>query len=114
MGWFTKTQTDDRALAAPDVQSPWLPYQPTAPLDVNTSNALRVADAYACVRCLADSVASLPLHAYRKTAAGRVPAGGSQRIGQLLNRPSPGSTSADLLSQVMVQLNVSGECFLGK
>jgi HK97 family phage portal protein len=114
MGWFTKS-TEDRALPAADTRAPaYLPYQSSAPLDVNTSNALRVADAYACVRCLADSVASLPLHAYRKTDAGRVPAGDSQRIVQLLNRPSPGSTSADLLSQVVVHLNVHGEAFVGK
>jgi HK97 family phage portal protein len=114
MGWFTREKTEDRGLAAPDVQSPWLPYQSTAPLDVNTSNALRVADAYACVRCLADSVASLPLKVFRKTPAGRVPAGDDSRAVQLLRSPSPGSTTADLLSQIMVHLNVHGEAFVGK
>jgi hypothetical protein len=39
-----------------------LPNSGSAPLDVTTSNALRVSDAYACVRLLADSVSSLPLH----------------------------------------------------
>src|SRR3954471_14448611 len=102
MGWFNRN-TEDRALPAADTRAPaYLPYQPAAPLDVSTSNALRGADAYASVRCLADSVASLPLHAYRQTTTGRVLAGDNQRIVQLLSRPSPGSTSADLLSQVMV------------
>jgi phage portal protein BeeE len=32
----------------------------TAPLNVTTSNALRVADAYACVRLLADTIATIP------------------------------------------------------
>lgn len=33
---------------------------------------------------------------------------------QLLERPSPGSTSADLISQVMVHLNVLGNAYLAK
>ncbi len=33
---------------------------------------------------------------------------------QLLQRPSPGSTSVDLISQIMVHLNVYGEAFVGK
>jgi len=40
-----------------------LPYSgTTSPLNVTTSNALRVSDAYAAVRCLADSISTLPLH----------------------------------------------------
>src|SRR4051794_12335726 len=85
-----------------------------APLDVSTSNALRVSDAYACVRLLADSISSLPLKAYRRTPQGRVPAGDQARISQLLSRPSPGSTSVDLISQVVVHLNVYGDAFIGK
>jgi phage portal protein BeeE len=61
---------EDRSLAPPSAD-PHLPLITGAPMvDVTTSNALRVADAYACVRVLADGVASLPLHAYRRTAAG--------------------------------------------
>src|SRR5215204_1959419 len=86
----------------------------SAPLDVNTSNALRVSDAWACVRLLADSVSSLPLKAYRRLPEGRVPAGDNARIVQLLRRPSPGSTGVDLISQVMTHLAIFGECFIGK
>src|SRR4051794_10993346 len=83
---------EDRALASPEVQSPSCPYVTTsAPLDVNTSNALRVSDAFACIRVLADSISSLPLHAYRKTRQGRVSAGDNARAAQLLTRPAPGS-----------------------
>jgi HK97 family phage portal protein len=112
MGWFRKTE--DRALPAQTVQSPLLPFSQSAPLDVTTSNALRVSDAYACVRVLADSISSLPLHAYRRTPAGRVPVGPDGRAAALLQRPSPGSTSVDLISQVLVHLNVHGDCFIGK
>jgi len=107
-------QVEDRALTAPTVQPGLLPYSPAAPLNVTTANALRVSDAYACVRVLADSVSSLPLHAYRRTAAGRVPAGDNSRAVQLLNRPVPGSTGVDLVSQITVHLNLYGEAFVGK
>jgi len=114
-GWAGLAGTvEDRALVAPTSQPGLLPYSPSAPLNVTTANALRVSDAYACVRVLADSVSSLPLHAYRRTAAGRVPAGENARAVQLLNRPAPGSTGVDLVSQIMVHLNLYGEAFVGK
>ncbi len=62
---------------------------------------------------LADSVSSLPLHVYRRTPQGRVRAGENARTVQLLQRPSPGSTGVDLISQVMVHLNVHGDAFIG-
>src|SRR3954451_25084608 len=106
--------TEDRALAPPS-DPPHLPLLTSAPVpDVTTGNALRVADAYACVRVLADAVASLPLHAYRRTEQGRVPAGPAARINQLLARPAPGSTIADLLTVAMVHLNTHGETFVAK
>jgi HK97 family phage portal protein len=105
---------EDRALTRGNVPPSMLPYSRSALLDVSTANALRVADAFACVRVLADSVASLPLKVYRRTATGRVPAGSDSRAVQLFERPSPGSTSADLISQVMVHLNIHGNCYLGK
>jgi len=114
-GWAgLADRAEDRTLPAPTVE-PTFPYlSTTAPLDVTTTNALRVSDAYSCIRVLADSISSLPLQAYRKTAQGRVPAGENTRIMQLLKRPAPGSTSVDLISQVTVHLNVYGEAFLGK
>ncbi len=112
MGLFRKTE--DRALHAAEVTPGLQPYWSSQPLDVTTSNALKVSDAYACVRVLADSVSSLPLHVYRHTPAGRVPAGADSRAVQLLQRPSPGSTTVDLISQVMVHLNVYGEAFIGQ
>jgi HK97 family phage portal protein len=88
---------------------------PRSPLlNVTEGNALRVADAYACVRVLADAVASLPPKVYRRTPQGRVPAGDDQRLVQLLRQPSPGSTSADLFSQIVVHLNVHGNAYVGK
>ena len=107
--------SEERTLTRANVPGPLLPYSSSSPvLDVSTSNALRVSDAYACVRCLADSVASLPLHVYRRTPAGRVQVGEDARAVRLLGRPSPGSTGVDLISQMMTHSNVYGECFVGK
>lgn len=116
MKWLTKRlpRVEDRSLAAPTIEPTFTFNTGTAPLDVTSSNVLRVSDAYACVRLLADSVASLPLHAYRRTPAGRVRAGDTARIVNLLSRPSPGSTGVDLISQIMVHLNLYGDAFIGK
>lgn len=97
-----------------DSQTAYPTLTSSAPLNVTTANALKVSDAYACVRVLADSISSLPLHVYRKTEQGRVAAGENSRAVQLLNRPSPGSTGVDLISQLMVHLNIYGEAFIGK
>jgi len=110
---LTRRKAEDRSLAPPQTR-PGLPWGTTAPLDVTQDNALRVADAYACIRVLADSVASLPPKVFRHTDQGRVPAGPDARLVQLLQSPSPGATSADLFSQVMVHLNTNGSAFIGK
>src|SRR3954462_6596213 len=114
-GLRKRREVEERALHAPSADSQLLPFPGTSPpLDVTTVNALRVSDAYACVRVLADSISSLPLHVYRRTPQGRLPAGENTRAVQLLNRPSPGSTGVDLVSQILVHLNVHGEAFVGK
>lgn len=105
---------ESRTLTQGNVPAQMLPYSRSALLDVSETNALRVADAYACVRVLADAVASLPPKVYRRTPAGRVPAGEDSRAVQLLRQPSPGSTSSDLFSQIMVHMNVHGDAFVGK
>jgi len=114
-GWsWLGREAEDRALPAADVQPAFPSLTTGAPLNVTTANALRVSDAFACIRVLADGISTLPLHAYRRTATGRQPAGDNARVVQLLKRPAPGSTSVDLVSQIVVHLNVYGEAFVGK
>jgi HK97 family phage portal protein len=81
---------------------------------ISQVQALRIADVYAACRVLADGVSSLPPRVYRRTPQGRIPAGEDQRLVQLLQRPSPGATSADLFSDVMVSLLTDGNAFIGK
>ncbi|MGI8511396.1 MAG: phage portal protein [Solirubrobacteraceae bacterium] len=79
---------------------------------VTPSNALAVADVYACVRALSDAAGSLPLHVYRRQDDGR------QRLhnatSALLERPAPATTTANLISTAMAHLQTHGNCFLAK
>jgi len=108
------TRGEQRTLTAQNVPASMLPVSQSGMRSITTSNVLAVADAFACVRVLADSISTLPLKVYRRTPAGRLPAGEDSRAVQLLNRPAPGSTSADLISQVITHLAVHGNCFIGK
>jgi phage portal protein BeeE len=88
---------DDEARALPRAENQYplaVGYSGAPIRTVTTENVLAIADAYVCVRVLADSIATLPLKVYRSTDAGRVPAGDDQRLARLLRRPSPGSRSA--------------------
>jgi HK97 family phage portal protein len=108
---------ESRTLAPGSVQDGLGFYAPpsrSALPTVTQVQALRIADVYAACRVLADGVASLPPKVYRRTPQGRIPAGEDQRLVQLLRRPSPGATSADLFSDVMVSLLTDGNAFLGK
>jgi len=108
------SRTESRALPVPAERPPLLPWSTTPIRQISTSNVLRVADAFAAIRVLADSISTLPLKVYRRTPEGRIPAGDDSRAVQLLNRPTPGSTTVDLISQVVTHVNVYGDAFLGK
>ena len=51
---------------------------------------------------------------YRDTPQGRASAGDDQRLVTLLRRPSPGTTSVDLVGQLMVHLLTYGNALLAK
>ena len=68
---------------------------------------------WAAVRVLADAASSLPLHVYRKTDAGRERVT-SGKLVDLLDRPGPGTTQADLISSLMAHLAIYGNAYLAK
>jgi HK97 family phage portal protein len=107
-----KRHTEDRSLSPPEVQPTWQYLSSDQPLDVNQSNWARVSDAWACVQLISSTIGTLPLHAFRRTAQGRVPAGDDARIVRLLARPSPGSTVCDLVSSILVSLLTTGDAFV--
>src|SRR3954465_7790023 len=80
---------------------------------VTPGDALAIADAYACVRALADAAASLPLIPYRRTAYGRRRVDDG-RLPDLLRAPAPATTHANLVGQAIAQLNLHGNAYLGK
>jgi HK97 family phage portal protein len=79
---------------------------------VSPANALAIADVFACVRCLSDAAASIPLIPYRKTLDGRTRHEG--RLSDLLRRPAPATTTANLISTAMAHLTLHGNAYLGK
>ena len=110
---------EDRAVVPPVVPLPLTPVaRPMFPTTnvgvpiVSPANALAVADVFACVRCLSDAAASVPLIPYRKTADGRTRHEG--RLADLLSRPAPGATQANLIGTAMAHLQLHGNCFIGK
>jgi len=102
---------EDRTLSSRNVPAIMLNSAPGA-ATVTPDNALSIGDAYACVRALADAAASLPLHVYRRTADGRERMDG--RTADLLRRPAPAVTQANLVGQLVAHLNLHGNAYLGK
>jgi len=110
MRWGRK-KTEDRALKIEATKSSaFFPDLNTTAIGTNT--AMRIADVFACVRVLAESAASLPLIAYRKTDAGRVRAGGQAQ--ELIDHPAPAVTTASLVGQLMANLCLWGNAFIAK
>lgn len=76
---------------------------------VNPAQALRVAAVFACVRILAETIGSLPLHVYR-----RLPNGGKERApdhplyGLLHSAPNPEMTSLEWRETIQGHLALRG------
>lgn len=80
---------------------------------VTPETAMRVADVYACVRVLADAAGSVPLHHFRRTQNGRQRITSGRAI-ELLERPAPATTQANLIASLVAHLNLYGNAYLGK
>ncbi len=106
------SSVEDRALTRATLPAALLP-EARSGQPISPDAALRIADVFACVRCLADTAASLPLVAYRRTAdGGRERFDG--RLADLLRRPAPATTTANLTGTLMAHLNLFGNAYLGK
>src|SRR5262245_39790229 len=103
--------TEARSLPAPENQLPlWSTF---ATSTITPIAALAIADVWAAVRVLADAASSLPLHVYRKTTDGRERVH-SGSLYDLLERPGPGTSQADLVSSLMAHLTVYGNGYIAK
>ncbi|MDQ3678640.1 MAG: phage portal protein [Actinomycetota bacterium] len=80
---------------------------------VSPTSAMQIADVFACVRCLSDAAASVPLHVYRRTSGGRERLTSGRAV-ELLDRPAPATTQANIVGQVVTHLALHGNAYLGK
>ena len=78
---------------------------------VNDSTALQFSAVFACVRVLSETVASLPIHVYRKTSAGRkaIPNHPLSRV--LGIQPNEEQTSYELREFMMTSLGLRGNAY---
>jgi phage portal protein BeeE len=107
---FTK-RTEARSLPPAENELPLLAaYTAT---NITPVAALAIGDVWAAVRVLADAASSLPLHVYRKTDAGRQQVT-SGKLVDLLERPGPATSQADLVSSLMTHLAIYGNAYLAK
>jgi HK97 family phage portal protein len=81
---------------------------------VTPAQALAIGDVYAAIRVLSDAASSLPIHTYRRREDGARERVTSGRLVELLDKPGPGQTQADLVSTLMAHLAIYGVAYLGK
>jgi HK97 family phage portal protein len=111
VAFWNRRKAESRSLPPAENQLPLLAAYTGSP--VNTSNALAIADVWAAVRVLADAASSLPLHVYRRTDDGRERVTSGALV-DLLERPGPGTTQADLVSTLMAHVAIWGNSFIAK
>lgn len=111
--WFRRgpDSHEERTLTRSNVPSVML-QTTVAGVSMTPDAALRIVDALACVRLLAESASICPLHVYRRTPNGRQRLTGG--LSDLLERPAPGMTQANFIAQAVGSLALRGEAFVGK
>jgi len=83
----------------------------TAGKTVNERTAMQTTAVYACVRILAETVASLPLHTYKYTAMGKEKAIKHSLYSLLHDSPNPDMTSFVFRETLMSHLLVYGNAY---
>lgn len=81
---------------------------------VTPDTALRVAAVFACIRLIASTIGTLPIHVYRKRGSGaREQVDDHPAAGVLTQRPNPSWTRQQLIEQLVTHLLLWGNAFLG-
>lgn len=78
---------------------------------VNERTAMQTTAVYACVRILAETIASLPLHTYKYTETGKEKATGHQLYNLLSDEPNPEMTSFVFRETLMSHLLLWGNAY---
>lgn len=85
---------------------------PTASgVNVSETSAMRVSTVYACVRVLAESMASIPLITYRYTRAGKERATNHRLYSILHDQPNPEMTAFEFRAAMMTSLLLWGNAY---
>lgn len=79
--------------------------------DVNEDTAVKVTAVFACIRLLAQTIASLPLHTYQRLEDGKSKAFNHPLYHLLHDLPNPQCTSFNLRSIMMVNLLLTGHAY---
>jgi phage portal protein BeeE len=103
-------ETESRALTELDV--PWMSTPTAAGVAITSDSALRIVDVLACVRLLAESASVCPLIPYRRTGESRQRSTGALR--DLLARPAPATSQANLIASTVGALALRGNAYWGK
>ena len=87
----------------------------TAGKIVTEQTSMQIAAVYACVRILAEAIASLPLHLYRYTSDGKKEKAFDNRLYELLHdEPNPEMSSFIFRETMMTHLLLSGNAYAQK
>jgi HK97 family phage portal protein len=109
-----RPREEDRNLSRENLPEVMIGAPTISGLPMGERTALRLVDVLACVRALSETASTLPLAAYRSLADEGRQRLTSGRLVDLLERPAPAVTQANLIGAMVAALATSGNVFVGK
>ena len=86
-------------------------YATASPVDVTEDSAMQLSAVWACVRLLSETVASLPVNVYRKTATGRELAPDHWLSLLMARKPNRYQTKVEFFETLMLNLALHGNAY---
>ena len=86
-------------------------YAAASPVEVNEDSAMQLSAVWACVRLLSETVASLPVNVYRKTATGRELAPDHWLSLLMARKPNRYQTKVEFFETLMLNLALHGNAY---
>jgi HK97 family phage portal protein len=86
-------------------------YATASPVEVNEDSAMQLSAVWACVRLLSETVASLPVNVYRKTAKGRELAPDHWLSLRMARKPNRYQTKVEFFETLMLNLALHGNAY---
>lgn len=78
---------------------------------INPSTAMQISTVFACVKVISETLATLPLHTYRRLPRGRELAPEHPVYDLLLNAPNPEMTSVELIETLCAHVLLYGNAY---